>query len=228
MNPLRRMPALIGLAGLLVACGDDGQQQVVVDGVDSGAVDAASDTEFDSSVSRLACADIERGDFATCGGIPYGLWRLETWCPAGDLYDPLDGTCDDIFGSGEGSGTGSLRIDSSGSFAWNFQRTTSLLSFSFALACYGGATSPCDGRNFDGTCSLAQGQTRCECDVTQAVDSFLQNGSVTRAGNRLTLDVGTFDIEMDYCVNPDTGLLEILRYQAPGTLPARMVYRRIE
>jgi len=213
----------------LVACGDDGSPGRQVPAADDVSVrdDVADDATAPEVVAPPTCQELA-SDFATCGsGRLPGTWRMVTYCPAGDLYDPLDGTCPDISGAGEGSGESFLRLDGPGTFAWNFENVSNSLEFSFALDCFGGSTLSCDGRNFDGTCELEEQATRCRCLVSQQIESFVQTGQWSTSLGTISFESGVTQFSGTWCINPESGDLELFREQIDGFVPARMVFRRV-
>lgn len=225
----KQAAALSACLAVLVACGGDNSSASpdfsARDGSDTG--DLSGDATEQVLGPAPTCQELP-SDFATCGsGRLPGTWRMVTYCPAGDLYDPLDGTCPDIVGSGEGSGESFLRLDGPGTFAWNFENVTNSLAFSFALACYGGSTRSCDGRNFDGSCALEEQATRCRCSVSQQIDSFVQTGQWSTSLSTISFESGIVQFAGTWCINPESGDLELFREQIDGFVPARMVFRRV-
>ena len=225
----KQAAALSACLAVLVACGGDNSSASpdfsARDGSDTG--DVSGDATEQVLGPAPTCQELP-SDFATCGsGRLPGTWRMVTYCPAGDLYDPLDGTCPDIVGSGEGSGESFLRLDGPGTFAWNFENVTNSLAFSFALACYGGSTRSCDGRNFDGSCALEEQGTRCRCSVSQQIDSFVQTGQWSTSLSTISFESGIVQFAGTWCINPESGDLELFREQIDGFVPARMVFRRV-
>lgn len=229
MRHLKQAATLSASMAVLLACGGDdsaaSQTPVFQDGAVAG--DVSGDAPEQVPGPAPTCEELP-SDFATCGsGRLPGTWRMVTYCPAGDLYDPLDGTCPDIVGSGEGSGDSFLRLEGQGTFAWNFENVTNSLAFSFALACYGGSTRSCDGRNFDGTCTLEEQATRCRCSVSQLIASFVQTGQWSTSLSTISFESGLTQFAGTWCINSESGDLELFREQIDGFVPARMVFRRV-
>jgi hypothetical protein len=221
--------ALIYSFAVVTACSDgDVAELQGADALDGSTIaDTSGDASELNPIQAPTCQDLP-SDFATCGsGRLPGTWRMVTFCPAGDAYDPLDGTCPDVVGSGEGSGDSFLRLDGQGTFAWNFENVTNSMEFSFALACYGGSTRSCDGRNFEGTCALEDQATRCRCSVTQTIDSFVQTGQWQTSLNTISFESGVTQFSGTWCINAESGDLELFREQIDGFVPARMVFRRV-
>lgn len=229
VNPRSRSAAaLVVCLAWLPGCSDDESSVPdFADASDGTSSDGSGDAGEIVPPPAPSCDELP-SDFATCGtGRLPGTWRMVTYCPAGDVFDPLDGTCPDIVGSGEGSGESFLRLDGQGTFSWNFENVTNSLEFSFALSCYGGSTRSCDGRNFDGSCALEEQSTRCRCAVDQSIESFVQSGQWSTSLSTIAFESGLTQFDGSWCINAETGYLELFREQIDGFVPARMVFRRV-
>lgn len=147
------------------------------------------------------CGELPTAGFL-CGGDPRGVWTIVSACPAGDTYDPLDGTCDDLTATASGSTSGIVTILSDGTIAVQLDTQTVEADFAFALSCYGGSELPCVGSVFEGSCAV-DGDV-CRCQSTRTSAPIYERGRWTRQDGALTVLGDDFTHVYDFCrMGPD-------------------------
>ena len=127
---------------------------------------------IDEILANENCQNLSAPDFE-CGGDPVGTWEIVRSCPAMGDYDPLNATCAELVVLGQGETIGTIEFRGDGTYQITFVERTLEIDFSFPLACFGGATEPCNGSNFFGTCEVVESD--CDCEVIRnrgATDEF--------------------------------------------------------
>jgi hypothetical protein len=201
-------------------------------GCGEGLRDRAGDIQEDQQAAEEGIGDIDVTPECSalpqaafiCGGDPRGLWQIATACPVSDTYDPLDGTCDQFASVTTGSIGGIIEITSGGEMLVELGPERIDTSFVFDLACYGGATEPCDGVVFGGSCSIDATLCRCETGFTNP--TRIDAGQWQRDDGELALFGSDFVHFYDYCrVGAD--VLAMTRPSVDGSPAWSMVLERI-
>lgn len=203
----------------VLACADASPREAVDAGDD--VTDAASDAGPDVS-EGVACVLLE-SSFEPCGGNLVGTWEIERYCPLAESWDPLDGTCPDLVAEGEGEALGRLLVFDNDSYLLEYDERRLTLRFGFPLACYGGASVPCNGQYYNGSCELAT-ETDCACEVDIDYAGETEVGTVETFGSTVVFDIDGTRLSGAYCVDGDT--LTLMRFSFGETLGYRMRLRR--
>lgn len=132
---------------------------------------------IDEILENENCGDLTEADF-DCGGDPVGIWEIVRSCPALGGYDPLNNTCAELVVDGQGEAIGTVEFRGDGTYQIEIEERTLEISFVFPLACFGGATEPCNGSNFFGTCFILD--ANCGCDVVRQRGALDETGTWVR------------------------------------------------
>lgn len=193
------------------------------DAADTGLEDAPW-SDGDATALPLTC-DEPLPTFALCGGNPIGEWVSVVLCPASNLYDPLQGTCDAIQIDGTGSGGAVLAIRPDGSWRLEMETVTTVVDFSFPLSCYGGGSAPCNGAIYNGQCARDGGDT-CACRVDRTRPPTIEEGRWTTVGAYLDVLGPPTTLQHLFCVDEDADVLDIQRLGIGTEVPWRAVFVR--
>lgn len=194
--------------------------------VESGVPDVPTTPppSIDDILDDADCVRFTSDDFA-CGGDPTGEWEVVLSCPAARSWDPLDGTCPGVEASGDGTAAGRIRISPDGTYELELSERDLDLAFSFPLACYGGATEPCNGSHFDGTCELFS--DLCQCSVDISLEPLIEAGDWYRNGPNMSFRPSDTGYDLQFC-RVDDHVMRLVRFSPdPSELSWGFVLRRV-
>lgn len=216
---MRHVAFVVLLAASLAACVADLKRDVE-------AFDRETD-RIDDGIGTIteppSCEDLDTAAYL-CGGDPRGIWLVREGCLIDDAYDPLDGTCDDYDATASGTASGTVEIGTLAGFSLELEPQRIDADFAFDLACYGGATSPCDGAVFGGNCML-DGEI-CRCETRQTEDAIVENGFWQRFDGSLSVFRSDSVVVYEYCrLGPD--LMTLVRPAVDDDVAWSLVLERI-
>lgn len=177
---------------------------------DAGPPDGAS---LDEVLAGESCNDLVAVDFA-CGGSPVGDWEIVHSCAGTATWDPLNGTCPQLTTSGSGTASGGLTIRADGSYSLNLTERETDLSFEFPLSCFGGATEPCNGANFQGVCEIDG--AFCGCDVSLLRGAISEEGAWVGFGGDLMFQSLLESTQLSFC-RVGSDILRLVRFAPDGS-----------
>lgn len=170
-----------------------------------------------------SCEDLSTASYL-CGGDPRGIWQVREGCLVNDAYDPLDGTCEDYDASASGTASGIVEIGTFTGFQLNLEPQRIDADFAFELACFGGATRPCDGAVFGGSC-LVDGDI-CRCQTQNTEDAIAETGFWQRFDGSLSVFRSDSVVVYEYCrLGPD--LMTMVRPAVDDDVAWSLVLERI-
>ena len=102
-----------------------------------------------------------------------------------------------------------VTINPNGTYELEIERRDVDLVFNFPLACYGGATEPCNGANFSGTCELFS--DLCECEVSLALAPIHEVGEWVRFFEDISFRGDEFAWDGQFC-RADPFVMRMVRF----------------